>query len=797
VTIPRRFLLGAVVCAVLAAGAAGVLARPAQATVRPTARTATATRPAPVRHVVIVGVSGLRWNEVSAARTPTLWRMAEDGSVGSLVDYAEYPFACPADGWLTLNSGARSAGTGPCGTLPAVVPGPAGSARIPEMPRLIAHNAQFHQNPDWGLLGRLGGCATAVGPGAALALAAPSGAVSDYIQAPSGLSARVLARCPLTVVDLAHIPVPALSHPDPERPVPAAVDHVLSRIVDELAPGTLVLVTAPGGGRQAGEGGPGAGQGAAVGTPHLMTTVVSGPGYAGGLLTAASTRRPGIVALTDLTPTVAHWLGQGVPGYLTGSVIARGDQNSLSSAIRTLRGRDTAEQVWMATHAWFLVGYAVADVIAFGMLALVFRGRDEKHRRRRAAGWRTAGVFAAAVPAGTFLAGLVPWWEQSHPVAWLYGLAAAWTLVLGCAVLAAERMWPRRRLGCDGAIAPDREMRWRQRANGGAFGQICLLTLILLGVDVMTGSWLQLETPFGLSLAEGGRYYGIGNNALGVYCVSALVAAVFPVFPRGLCFPGGCVSQGAPPPSTPHGGLLAPHTPSGRGKPSRFASRRWARWAVARASVVGVFAVVASGWPGFGAKVGGTIAMVPCFVLLILALAGVRVRWRYAGPVALSGLALFAVFAIVSYILPAAGVSDIGSFAGNLLHGHGGAVLERKASSNLGTLTASAAAPLVPVAMLALGLALWRPELARLRMVALAFESQPLLRVTAWLTWLVLMLGWFADDSGVMVPAAAMPFAVPLLIAMSASVFFAVPESAILKEPSPGLPSQASPRIVE
>ena len=39
-----------------------------------------------------------------------------------------------------------------------------------------------------------------------------------------------------------------------------------------------------------------------------------------------------------------------------------------------------------------------------------------------------------------------------------------------------------------------------------------------------------------------------------------------------------------------------------------------------------------------------------------------------------------------------------------------------------------------------------------------------------WLTWLVLVIGWFADDSGVIVPAAALPFVVPLTIGMAASV---------------------------
>ena len=72
---------------------------------------------------------------------------------------------------------------------------------------------------------------------------------------------------------------------------------------------------------------------------------------------------------------------------------------------------------------------------------------------------------------------------------------------------------------------------------------------------------------------------------------------------------------------------------------------------------------------------------------------------------------------------------------------------------------------LIPVAAVVAGVALWRPAALRLRTLAGAFAALPLLRVLAWLTWLVLVIGWFADDSGVIVPAAALPFAVPLTIA--------------------------------
>jgi hypothetical protein len=668
-----------------------------------------------VRHVVIIGISGLRWAEVTQATAPTLWRLAQDGSVGDLVDYAQRPFACPADGWLTLNAGARAAAPVPCGTLPAVVPDGNG-ARVPQMPGIVAYNRQFHESPDWGLLGGLGGCVTAVGPGAALAVASAAGAVPAYLPQPSAVSEAVLARCPLTVIDLGTI----LS---PERSSLTRLDTILGRISAELPPGTRLLLTAPGG--------------APGGRPHLELTAVTGPGYAGGLLSASSTRQPGIVTLTDLTTTVAGWLGRAVPTYVVGAKITSGPRGSLASAVSGLVGRDTAEQVWIAAHGWFFALYALADAILLGLPVLLRRKPDASQRVRwRRSRWRRAGAaFLAAVPVATFLVNLVPWWSFAHPAVWLYATAAGMALVIAGAALTMTRG--------NGLVLPGGQpLSTPSEEGGGTFGLICLFTLVVLGVDVITGSRLQLEAPFGLSLTEGGRFYGIGNEALGVYCVSALGAAAWA------------------------GGLAAERWPGRRA-------------AVTCASVVALFAVVASGWPGFGAKVGGTIAMVPCFLVLLLVLGEVRMRWsRLAVPIAVSGVALFAVFALASYFVPALGVSDMGSFAGNLLHGQGGALLERKASSNVGTLTVSYLSPLVPALAVVAGLALWRPSWFRLRSLETAFSELPLLRVSVWLMWLVLLLGWLADDSGVIVPAAALPFAVPLVIGMCMPVSSVAGETA-------------------
>jgi hypothetical protein len=692
---------GAALCAALAVPLLDAPAARAAGPAAPPSASGPAASPA-ARHVVIVGISGLRWNQVTATATPELWRLASGGSVGSLVDYAQQPLACPADGWLTLNAAARAQGPRPCAPLPEVVPDGSG-ATVPAMARIIAANQGFHESPDWGLLGSLAGCATAVGPGAALALASPAGAVASYEPSAAGLSAVVLARCPLTVIDLGQTR-------DMERTVVSALDRQLARIVAELPAGTLLLVTSPGAAVAPGSGG------VPTGRPHLMSVLVSGPGFADGLLTSTATRQPGIVTLTDLTPTVAGWLGRAVPAGTVGARIGRTARGDLPATLSALLGRDTAEQVWLATHGWFFVGYAAADALAFGLPALLFWGAAAERRRARARCWSVAGALAAAVPLGSYLANMFAWRQWAHPAWWLYGMAVVWTLAVAALALAAP---------------------WR-RDPVGPFGAICTATVAVLGVDVMTGSRLQLEAPFGLSLLVSGRYYGIGNDVLGVYCVSVLVAAAWlgRVLPR--------------PPWLPSLPVLA-------------------------ASGIGLFAVIAAGWPGFGAKVGATIALVPCLLLLIAlaggrAGAGVRVGWRWAVPIAVSGFALFAVFALISYFVPAAGVSDIGTFAGNLLHGEGGGVLERKADSNVGTLTVGVVRWLVPVAAVAAGVALWRPSSLRLRTLPRAFEAAPDLRTVAWLCWLVLVIGWLADDSGVIVPGAALPFAVPLVVSMAAAV---------------------------
>jgi hypothetical protein len=699
----------------------------------------------PVR-VVLIGIPGLRWTDVSATGTPALWRLARAGSVGSLLVSGVTTVTCPADGWLTLNAGARAAAerpaSGACAPMPAVAavttgsqatitgritPGP---AQVPSMPAQVAYNQQFHYNPHWGLLASAaspGQCATAVGPGAALALASQAGRVGSFLPSASALTRPDLARCPLTVIDLGALRSAAVSGAASAGAASARVasaraarvradDREIGQISAELPPRTILVVAAP----------------ADDSSAHLRLIIVSGPGYRSGQLAAASTRQPGMTLLPDLTRSVLGWRGRPVPSDVVGSPLTRGSRSSLAAAIRGLIGQDTAAQVYQATLPWFFLIVAAGYPVFFGLVAVLPWGRGPDRRRRRRAIARVTGVYAAAVPAGTFLASLVPWWTLGHPAAALYAMAVVWAAAI--AVIALAGPWRRDPLGPPGVVAA--------------------VTVGVIALDVMTGSRLQMGTPFGLSALTAGRFYGIGNNAVEIYGASAILCAAWA------------------------GAAVARHGSRGR--------------AVLTAAAVLLVAVVAAGWPGFGAKVGGTIAMVPGFLLLLAALAGLKINARRAAVVAVSGVALITAFALVNYFVPVTGQSDIGGFVGQVLHGGAGSILQRKVSSNVGSLTVSLWSLLIPVVVIVGGLVIGWPARFRAWLLVRGYQTIPLLKTILVAIWLMAVLGWLAEDSGVTVAGAELPLVLPLIVVILSSLppvpYPGAPATAIFDLPSRFVP---------
>jgi hypothetical protein len=336
-------------------------------------------------------------------------------------------------------------------------------------------------------------------------------------------------------------------------------------------------------------------------------------------------------------------------------------------------------------------------------------------------------MLGGAIPAGSFLGGLTPWPTAAHPALLLYGAGLAAAVLIAAAALAGP---------------------WRHDPLGGP-GFIGAVTVAVIGADVITGSHLQLATPFGLSALTAGRYYGIGNDAIGTYAIGGLLAAAW---------------AGA------------------------TAARRTGRLgrAVAAAGAVALVTVVVAAWPGFGAKVGGTIAMVPGFLVLLGGLAGIRITPRRGAVIAVSGIVLIAVLAVLNYLVPATGASDIGAFVGHVLHGGAAAILRRKITTNVSSLTENWATPIIPLVVIVTGLMLAWPERLRLRMAAAAMAAQPVLRPLLTAIWLVGVLGWLANDSGVTVTSAALPLALPMVVAIVTGIGLGPAAEADISDLGPG-----------
>src|SRR5688572_4355431 len=56
--------------------------------------------------LVVAGIAGLRWEDVSPELTPTIWGLLEDGaSAGAVTIHTYARPACAEGGWLSLSAG--------------------------------------------------------------------------------------------------------------------------------------------------------------------------------------------------------------------------------------------------------------------------------------------------------------------------------------------------------------------------------------------------------------------------------------------------------------------------------------------------------------------------------------------------------------------------------------------------------------------------------------------------------------------------------------------------------------------
>lgn len=707
--------------------------------------------------VVLVGVAGLRWDDVGSLTTPALWELAHDGAVGAVAARSVTTRSCPADGWLAVSAGNRASDLPADDSTCRALREPGESGQVPGWDDYLTSAAGQSYGAEPGLLGDVlaeaGATTLGIGPGAAIALAGSDGVpVGDHLRSPSTptqLRQAVRdAEADLVVVDAGqirdpgHATAPRASAPEPDpsddadgatggdllgggltddeslpgsesivEPTRAQqavtidqdVDAVLSALRGENA--TVLLVSLADSGRVA-----------------LQLAAFTGPRaegdpYASALLTSGSTRQAGVVQTVDVTPTLLALLGVDAPA-LPGAEI-RPTAGPATGGARMAELVDIQEQASAITRVsgGFSAQLVLAQAALFVAAAIALTRRGRGDRRPLSAVLRVLKVAALALgsaPVASFLAGLVPWWRADRPAQAFWATVLAFTAAI--TVLALAGPWRRHVLGPAGVVAG--------------------VTVVVLVLDAFTGSHLVVDSPMGAHRIMAARFYGMSNQA---FALITAAGVLFAVVVADMLLRAG---------------------------------RR--RAALASVVAIGLVLVVADGAPQFGADFGGPPAILVAFAMLAVAVSGRRVSWRVVLAVGAISVAVVLGFAVLDWLRPPADRTHLGRFFATVLDGGLWDVVWRKISANLRILTSWRYLLLVVTGVALTWLVLAGPRARGGRLLgdgsplAGLQRAYPLLRAAVAATGVALTVGFLINDSGIVVPATGIAVAVPCLVAAAA-----------------------------
>lgn len=700
------------------AGAGRAAATPPPASA-PSAAEPGQTRPP----VVLVGTGGLRWDDIDADRTPHLWQMFEEGTASNVAVRSVRRAACPVDGWLAVSSGRRASdvrqgGAQQCRNLPPPLNSTAG-VLVSGWGVYSREAARANYDAELGVLGQAVHeaqiPATAIGPGAAIALVSPDGVLRTTYQPRQHDPAVLTAQIREAVTPSSLVVVDAGNVRDPEDLLPGDLDTLkggraeqvakIDKIVGAIRAGTpanatlLVASVADSGF-----------------TPHLQALVATGPtpvtgrSYDPALAWVSSTRQDGLVQTTDLATTVLALLDLPAAPDLPGAVILPKADTPASTQERQRHMLDVGQAAIETQELIppFFNGLVIAQILLYGGAALALRVPRRAGRERRnavlAVVRRVALVFAA-VPISTFLANLLPWWRAELSLLAVIGAVGVFVALI-CLVA-----W----------IGPWRNLRL------GPLGFIGGVTAVVLAVDVITGSRLQIASLMGLPPLVAGRFYGLGNMQFALFSSGALMLAV----------------------------ALADHA-LGKGRRAL---------AVAWVVVIGLATVIIDGTPGLGSDFGGPPAIIPAFTLMALLVAGVKVTWRRILIIAAGTIVAVVLISVGDWLRPPADRTHLGRFTQTVIDGGAWQVVARKAAANWSILTSSFLTVLLPFAAVFVALFLMRPGVWGAAALQRTYEYAPALRHGLISLIVLVTIGAVVNDSGTVVPAISAVLVIPLLIA--------------------------------
>ncbi|HLS03349.1 MAG TPA: hypothetical protein VK030_01170, partial [Actinomycetales bacterium] len=663
--------------------------------------------------------------------TPALFELVKESDLSSLSVRTDGEITCPADGWLTLATGRRTLaaerGTDPVCGHPAAVD-LTGPRPLVDIEQLAEINRQLGWRPRLGAFGAAvqesGLHATAVGLGAALTLFDEEGttprffpALPDFLEA--GASGAAGWSGDLLVVDAGNISepgfaygtgtdgraTPSISDQPSRADQAAAIDTQVRALLEALSAdgeSPRVLLFGPGGTST---------------TAHLTVLAKRTADSGAAWLRTESTRREGVLHLTDLNPTLRKALGLSAAIDAVGApAAASGERGDTAAAAAQLAGDDAAAHVIRDSLAPLMVTLGILNLLGLTAAVLIGRlGRGAASRQMGALSWQFLAALAVA-PLATFIGAGLPWRDFAGlglGAGLILAIAVSW-VALSAVVLGGP--WRRHPLGPVAAAG--------------------LITAVVLLVDSATGSALQWMSPLGDTALVAGRFYGISNP------------------PFTLAYTGALI------------GLAIISEPIRR----RFAPRAATGTMVA---VGAVFTILVAS-PAAGANVGGTIAAVPGFIVLALLVSRVKVTRAGLGFMIFGGVFVFAVSALIDFAQPPENRAHLGRFIARVGQGELFPMLWRKVEASFTIVSGNLVITLISLLITGM-LATMIVFPARWHVGALQglYEEFPLLRAGVISTLIGISIAVFTNDSGVALAFITLMILAPMLAAAATRQWFA------------------------
>lgn len=216
----------------------------------------------------------------------------------------------------------------------------------------------------------------------------------------------------------------------------------------------------------------------------LVPVLAYGEGFSPGLLTSPTTRRLGIVASFDVTAAILEHFGLYRPGEIHGQPLT---SHSHPAPFSYLRNREEHMAGIYLLRTPLIKGYIGIIIILVGLSVAALLWKWQR------LGWlRLALAAVTASPLVLLVLGALP------STVWLVPL---WIILAFGSAYALRRLQP--------AIA---------------MGTLGALTAAAVVIDGLFGAWLQQRSILGYDAIAGARYYGIGNEFMGVLLGSTLLA---------------------------------------------------------------------------------------------------------------------------------------------------------------------------------------------------------------------------------------------------------------------------------